>query len=159
MGIDPRGRFRRTVRQATQLLRHAFAERHSTERVARTFSLGLFVAMLPTVGVGPTLLLAVSGVVERINRLAVVAAVLVCNPLVKPAVYVAGLALGFVLLGPVEGVALTDASLTAAPDVFVRLLVGNLVLAVLVAIPGYLVAFRALDHYRRRKSAVGSVTE
>jgi uncharacterized protein (DUF2062 family) len=154
MGFDPRSRIRSSLGQATQLLRHAFAEQHSTERVARTFSLGLFVAMLPTVGVGPTVLLAVSGVVERINRLAVVAAVLACNPLIKPFVYALGLAVGFLLLGPVEGVALTDASLSAAPDVLVRLLVGNVVLAVLVAVPGYAVAYRALDRYRTEHGGV-----
>jgi uncharacterized protein (DUF2062 family) len=155
MGLDPRGRVRRSVGQATQLLRHAFAEQHSTERVARTFSLGLFVAMLPTVGVAPTVLLAVSGVVERVNRLAVVAAVLVCNPLLKPAVYVLGLATGFFLLGPVDGIALTDASLAAAPDVLLRLVVGNLVLAAVAAVLGYIVAFRALDRYREQAHGVG----
>ena len=159
MDVDPRGRLRRSVGQAKRLLRHAFAEQHSTERVARTFSLGLFVAMLPTVGVGPTALLAVSGVVERVNRLAVVAAVLVCNPLVKPLVYVLGLAVGFLLLGPVEGIALTEVSLGAAPDVLLRLLVGNLVLALLVAIPGYIVAFRVLDRYRERATGLGTVAE
>jgi uncharacterized protein (DUF2062 family) len=155
MRLDPRGRVRRSVMQAKQLLRHAFAEQHSTERVARTFSLGLFVAMLPTVGVGPTLLLAVSGIVERVNRLSVVAAVLVCNPLVKPAVYVLGLAVGVLLLGPVEGVTLTGVSLGAAPDVLVRLLVGNLVIAAVVAVAGYLVAFRAVDRYREQSVGVG----
>jgi uncharacterized protein (DUF2062 family) len=156
MGIDPRGRVRSSLSGARQLLRRAFAEQHSTERVARTFSLGLFVAMLPTVGIAPTVLLAVSGVVERVNRLAVVAAVLVCNPLFKPAVYALGLAVGFFLLGPVEGAVLADASLAAAPDVLLRLLVGNVVLAVLVVVPGYIVAARTLDRYRKKQRAVGA---
>lgn len=155
MRVDPRGQIRRSVRQASQSLRRAFAEQHSTERVARSFSLGLFVAMLPTVGIGPVLLLALSGIVERVNRLAAVASVLVCNPLLKPVVYALGLGVGFVLLGPVDGVSLSVDSLAVAPDVLVRLVVGNVVLAAVVAVVGYAVAFRTVDQYRARNAGIG----
>lgn len=154
MSPDPRGALRRTVGRAKQLLRQAFAQQHSTERVARSFGLGLFVAMLPTVGTGPTVLFGLSTVLDRLNRLALVAAVAVCNPVVKPAVYVVSLAVGFLALGPVEGVALSSVSLGATPDVLVRLLVGNVILATIVAIPGYLLAHRTVDHYRRRNGTV-----
>lgn len=156
MSPELRGRLRRSVERAKQLLRRAFAQQHSTELVAQSFGLGLFVAMLPTVGVGPALLLAASTVVDRVNRLSIVAATLVCNPLVKPAVYALGLALGFALLGPVDGVGLSEASLGAAPEVLLRLLVGNVLLALLVAIPGYVLAHRTVDHYRRRKGRLAS---
>jgi len=154
MRFDPRGSLRRGIGRTKRLLRRAFDQQHSTERVARSFSLGLFVAMLPTVGVGPSILFGLSTILDRLNRLALVASVAVCNPLVKPAVYVASLALGFLLLGPVEGVRLTDASLAAAPEVLFRLLVGNLVLAAVAAVPGYLLAHRTVDHYRKRERSV-----
>ncbi len=154
MSFDPRGSLRRAVGRTKRLLRRAFDQQHSTERVARSFSLGLFVAMLPTVGIGPSILLGLSTLVDRLNRLALIASVAVCNPLVKPAIYVASLAVGFGLLGPVEGASITDASLAAAPDVVVRLLLGNVILAVVVAVPGYVLAHRTVDHYRKRDTAV-----
>ena len=146
----PTDRLRRFAGSVKSRLHRGFTQHHSTERVAGSFSLGLFVSMLPTVGVGPSAMLGLSTVVDRLNRLALVAAVAVCNPLVKPAIYAASLGLGFLVLGPVDGVALAEVSLSVAPDVLVRLLVGNVLLALVVAVPGYAVAFRTVDRYRRR---------
>jgi len=154
MRLDPQGFFRRAIGRTKRLLRRAFDQQHSSERVAWSFSFGLFVAMLPTLGVGPTILLALSTVVDRLNRLALIAAVTVCNPLVKPAIYVASLTVGFAVLGPVDGAGVTDISLSAAPEMLLRLVVGNTILAVVVALPGYVLALRTIDHYRQRDAPV-----
>jgi len=56
--------------------------------------------------------------------------------------------IGVLLLGPVEGVRLTDVSPGAGPELLTRLLVGNLILAVVATAVGYVVVYRVVVAYR-----------
>lgn len=143
-----RGRIRSSLGRAKTLLRRAFAEDHTTEEVAQSFSLGVFITMLPTLGVGFVAFVVLAAVADRLNKLALVASAVVFNPVVKWGVYGLSLSLGFLLLGPVEGVSMSGVSLAAAPEVVVRLLVGNTILAIVAAVPSYFVAYRVVDNYR-----------
>lgn len=49
---------------------------------------------------------------------------------------------------------MTDVSLSAGPDILLRLIVGNVVIAVGCAVVGYAVALRLVRAYRRRELSV-----
>jgi uncharacterized protein (DUF2062 family) len=88
-----------------------------------------------------------ASVFDSLSKLALVASAVVFNPVVKWGVYAMSFGRGVVLLGPVEGVTITDASLAAAPAVVLRLVLGNVILAVVVGVASYFVSFRFVDRY------------
>lgn len=135
-------------------LESAFAESHPPREVAASFSLGVFVTALPTLGTGVLLFFVIVAVSDRVSKLALFAAVAVLNPPVKWGVYAASFSLGTALLGPVPGVTLSDVSPAAGPGILLRLLVGNVIVAVVCAAAGYVAALRLVRAYRRRDVAV-----
>jgi hypothetical protein len=157
---EARRRIVATAGRAKSLLWEAFTEEHTTEEVAQSFSLGVFITMLPTLGTGFALFVVLAAFVDRLSKLALVASAVVFNPVVKWGVYALSVALGFFLLGPVEGVSMSEVSLSAAPEVVLRLVVGNTILAIVAAVPSYFIAYRVVDSYRTnedhflRKAAV-----
>jgi uncharacterized protein (DUF2062 family) len=133
-------------------LRAAFAEDHPPHLIAVSFAVGVFVTALPSLGTGLFVLAWVGYQFAWANRLALLAAVAVLNPLAKSSVYAASFLTGTVLLGPIPGVSRADLGLDAGIDVLVRLLVGNAVVAVVLAVVGYVVAHRAVCAMRRTGS-------
>ena len=142
-------------------LRATFEETHAPRELAASFAVGTLITMLPTLGTGLMLFVVIALVSDRVSKLALVASVVVFTPVVKWGVYAASFALGVLLLGPVEGVRPGDASLDAGPEILVRLLVGNLILAVVAAVAGYVVVHRLAVAYRRTElgNAVEEVLE
>ena len=134
----------------------ALAGRHTPRQVAGSFALGVFITSLPTFGVGVLAFFAIVWLFASVSKLALFASVLVLNPAVKWGVYGASFWLGSVLLGPVEGVTRSDLSLSAGPEIIVRLLVGNLIIAVVFTSVAYVVAYRLTAAYRRRNIGFGS---
>ena len=98
-----RARIGAALERAKEMLWEAFAEDHSTEEVAQSFSLGVFITMLPTLGTGFIAFVGLAAFVDRLSKLALVASAVVFNPVVKWGVYALSVSLGFFLLGPVEG--------------------------------------------------------
>lgn len=138
-------------------LEAAFSEDHAPEDVAASFALGVFITTLPTLGVGLLVFLAIAYVWDRVSKLALFASVVVFNPVVKWGVYGTSFWLGSRLLGAIPGVTLSTVSLSAGPEVLVRLLVGNIVLAIAFTIVGYVVALRLAREFRRRDLDVGDL--
>jgi uncharacterized protein (DUF2062 family) len=130
---------------------------YTPRQVAGSFALGVFITALPTLGTGFLLFIAIAYLFSNVSKLALFSSVIVLNPAVKWGVYGTSFWLGSVLLGPVEGVSRSELSLSAAPEVVVRLLVGNLILAVLFTVIGYAVAYRLTAAYRRRSGEIGVV--
>ena len=135
------------LERVKQLLRRAFSEDHTTTEVAQSFSLGVFITMLPTLGVGFLVFVVLAAFFDRLSKLALVASAVVFNPVVKWGVYALSLALGTFLLGPVEGVSVANPSLDAAPPVVLRLVVGNTILAVIAAVPSYYAALWFVERF------------
>lgn len=108
--------------------------------VGVSFAIGLFVATLPTPGLDTVTLVAIGWRFEWANRWAFGLALAILNPVVKSFVYVGSFALGTALLGPGGGAAGLELSLAAGPHILSRLVVGNVIIAVVVAGTGYLVA-------------------
>jgi uncharacterized protein (DUF2062 family) len=136
----------------------ALAERYTPRQVAGSFALGVFITALPTFGVGLLAFLVLVWLFEGISKLALFASVLVLNPVVKWGVYGTSFGLGSHLLGPIEGVSRSELSLSAGPDIVIRLLVGNLILAVVFTVIAYVVAYRLTAAYVRRNGELDSLT-
>lgn len=136
-------------------LDRAISEDHTPHEIAGSFAFGTFITMLPTLGSGLLVLAAAAAVVDRISRVALFASVLVFNPAMKWGVYGSSFWLGTVMLGPVADDTLTEVSFAAGPDVIARLLLGNLILAVVAAMLGYVLMLRLVHQYRRRDVEIG----
>lgn len=162
MGVVSRSRIRLAGyrRQIVAELREAFSADHSPREIARSFSIGVFITMLPTLGAGLIVFVILSSLFRWINKVALFASVLVFNPVVKWGVYAGSISLGVLLLGPVEGMETASFSRDTGWDVLLRLWVGNLILAVIAAVAGYVVVYRMVVAYRDREThLVGDVLE
>ncbi len=129
-------------------LHDAFTEDHTPREIAGSFALGTFITMLPTLGLGLLVFAVIIYVSSWTSKIALFASVIVFNPVVKWGVYAASFTLGVLLVGPVEGVTMTDVSFSAGPEIVLRLLVGNLILAVVATVIGYVVVHRLVVRYR-----------
>ncbi|WP_096391509.1 DUF2062 domain-containing protein [Halopenitus persicus] len=137
-------------------LHDAFAETHTPREIAGSFSFGVFITMLPTLGVGLLVFALLAWLVDGASKLAFLASALLINPLVKSGVYAVSFAIGVLLLGPVEGVSvgltgLGSLSFAASREIAVRLLVGNVILSVATIVPSYVVCYRLVEAYRARE--------
>ncbi|MFC6722546.1 DUF2062 domain-containing protein [Halobacteriaceae archaeon SHR40] len=133
-------------------LRRAFTQEFPPHQTAMSLSLGIFLMALPNLGVSVLLLGAIGYRYDWINRMALLAAVMILNPLAKGTVYVVSFGLGATILGPIPGVSASDVSLSAGTDVLVRLFLGNLLFAAGLAAAGYAVALYGVHATRRRRS-------
>ena len=147
MIVERVGEYRRRIHDE---LKRAFADDHTPREVAGSFAVGVFITMLPTLGTGLLLFVVLVALFKSISKIALFASVIVFNPVVKWGVYAASFTLGTLLLGPVEGVTMADVSLSAGPEIVVRLLVGNLILAVVATVLGYVVVYRLVVSYREQ---------
>lgn len=153
-------RVKGVLARARSELHLSFTEEYTPQETAGSFSLGVFITMLPTLGVGLIFFVVLAWALDRINRVALFASVIVFNPVVKWGVYGASFALGTTILGPAPGVTRSAVSLSAGPEVVVRLLVGNLILAVIATVVAYVVAFRLVSAYEYRDlPVIDTVTE
>lgn len=123
---------------------------YTPKQVAGSFAIGVFITSLPTLGIGLLSFFVISHLFAGVSKLALFSSVIVLNPAAKWGVYGASFWLGSTLLGPIEGVTRSDVSISATPEVVVRLLVGNLILAAVFTVLAYVVAYRLTAAYRRR---------
>jgi uncharacterized protein (DUF2062 family) len=150
-----RRRARRVLAKVRRELHEALRETHTPRQVAASFALGIFITALPTLGTGVLLFFLIAYLFSNVSRIALFASVIVLNPVVKWGVYGASFWLGSEILGPVSGVSVNEVSLSAGPQIVARLLVGNLILAVVFTAVAYVVGYRLTVEYRRRAGEVG----
>ncbi len=79
----------------------------------------------------------------------------VLNPVVKGLVYAMSVSLGTVLLGPIPGVFDGEFDLSIGPKILTRLLVGNVIIAVVIATAGFVVALYSTRLMRSSRHAPG----
>lgn len=138
----------------------AFGEPHTLREVAGSFAFGTFVTTLPTFGAGLLLFVWIAYRFERASKLALFAPVIILNPIAKWGVYVVSFWLGTMILGPLRGMTQSSISFAAGPEVAARLLLGNVILAVVFAVVGYVIVYRLVVEFRRREvDLVEFVTE
>jgi uncharacterized protein (DUF2062 family) len=145
-----RRRVSRTRDRVKDRLVTAFVEKHTSQEVAFSFSLGVFITALPTLGVGVLVFFVLAFLFDRLSKIALFASVLILNPVVKWGVYGTSYSLGRLLLGPAPGVSFESVSLSMGVDVLVRLWLGNLILATAFAIVAYVAGLRLINEFRRR---------
>ncbi|MEF8856782.1 MAG: DUF2062 domain-containing protein [Haloplanus sp.] len=138
-------------------LEEAFIEEYTSREVALSFSIGVFVTALPTLGFGLVVFVVLASLFKQLSKIALFASVLVLNPSVKWGVYGTSFWIGNRLFGPVPGISLDGISLLAGPDILLQLWVGNLILATAFAVVAYVVAFRLVTAFRLRE-AEGSLS-
>lgn len=132
-------------------VRKSLTEDHTPHQVAGSFAMGTFICMLPTLGVGFGVFVVLSFLSRWINKLALFASAVVFNPALKSGVWVVSLAIGFVVLGPVEGFAIGDVpTLSDGGAIVLRLVFGSFVLAVPTALVAYVIMYRVVVAYERR---------
>jgi uncharacterized protein (DUF2062 family) len=146
-----RERIARVGERVRKRLWESFIQKHTPQEVAFSFSLGVFITMLPTLGTGVLAFFALAYFFTRLSKIALFASVIVFNPVVKWGVYGTSYSLGRYLLGPVPGVSFESVSLSLGYDVLARLWLGNLILATVVATVSYFVALRTVNGFRTRR--------
>ncbi|MDG5817308.1 DUF2062 domain-containing protein [Natronococcus sp. A-GB7] len=142
-------RYRERVRRE---LTTALQEEHTPHEVGLSFAVGIFVTAMPTGGLGIGLLAGLAAWRSWVSKPAIVAAIAVLNPLVKPAVYVGSYQVGGLIFGerPLRS-STTDASLLETAGIVVRqLLVGNLLIAAVLSVSSYVVVARLTRLHRER---------
>lgn len=127
----------------------AFAEDHTPHEVGASFGIGVFLTALPTLGLGLVAFVVLVAVFDRISKVAIFASVAVLNPALKPFVYLGSYRIGDRLLGT-ESIEFFDGGLGTATDATLRLLMGNVLLAAVLAAIGYVGVRRLTVTYRRR---------
>ena len=142
--------------EVEERLWESFIEQHTPREVAFSFSLGVFITMLPTLGTGLLVFLVLAFLFTRLSKIAMFASVLVFNPVVKWGVYGTSYSLGRYMLGPEPGASFDSVSWSMGYDVLVRLWLGNLILATAVAIVSYFVGLRMVNGFRRRRGVEGT---
>lgn len=137
------------IRRVLNEVRRSFSEDYTPTEIAGSFAIGVFITMLPTLGTGVLVFFVLIYLSDRINRIALFSSLVVLNPVVKWGVYASSLALGFYLLGPINGVGAGDIGTQTGSAVIIRLLVGNTILAVIATVIGYVIVHRLASRYQR----------
>lgn len=139
-------KYRKRIRSAFE---DAFAEKHTPHQVAGSFSIGVFITTLPSLGLGLVFFLFLTRLSDRISPIAIFSSALVINPLVKSPMFIAAYWIGSRLLGPV---ALTSSDdLADATAIAARMISGFVVIGVVVAAVGYVVVYVLVTQYRKRE--------
>lgn len=121
-----------------------FTAERPPRQIALSFAFGLFLISLPNMGVSLLALGVIGFWITRADPRAFSAAAVLLNPLVKSGVYVVSLGVGILLLGPIPGGFSGPIDLTVGFHALVRLLVGNLLIAIALGVGGYVVAIYAI---------------
>lgn len=137
-----RGRVRRE-------LTAAFDEQHTPHEVAASFAIGIFVTAMPTGGLGIGLFFLFAYWWSWVSKTAIFASVVVLNPIVKPVIYVASYQLGSVLVGREPLLLVGNSSVDSALTIVQLLVIGNLLVAVVLAGIGYVTVLVLTRAYRR----------
>lgn len=131
-------------------LKKAFDEDHTAHEVALSFSIGVFITSLPTLGAGLLVFALLAHFFSRISKVALLASVLILNPFIKPFFYVTSIVLGRYLLELTS----YGQGLEPPTDVIVFLITGNLIIAFLLAIIGYFLALKLFEKFEEDKENI-----
>ena len=140
--------------RVAQELRRSISDEYTPFQIACSFSIGVFITMMPTLGAGFLVFAVLIYVSDWINPVALFASAIVLNPVVKWGVYASSLALGFLLLGPTETVVNGGVTVDTGQAVLYRLLLGNTILAIIATIIAFVLVYRFASWYQPRASEV-----
>ncbi len=122
----------------------------SADRVARSFAVGSFFALLPTFGFGIVFAGLTLLLLNSLNRTAVIAAFVVWNPIVQIPLYLLSFQIGASLFAGAPVLAYNVELLNHVVSLTRRLLVGNLIITTILTSLSYLTVFVLIRTYKRK---------
>jgi len=143
--VQYRDRCRRAVLEAIR-------EKHTPHQVGASFAIGIFLTALPTGGLAIGVFVALAALWSWVSKPAMFASVVVLNPMVKPAVYIASFQVGSLLLGS-PSVRSSETNAEAAGIALQQLLLGNVIVAVCLSVVGYVLLVWLTRLHRRHARA------
>jgi uncharacterized protein (DUF2062 family) len=129
--------------------------RGEPREIALGFALGLFVGITPTMGI--QMIIAVFfAALFKWNKISSAIGVWISNPLTAPLIYSLTYLLGAGILGlknsfrlsDLQGITAVVEILKKAPEIFVALIIGGIVLGFPIAVLGYYLSYAAIQRYR-----------
>lgn len=144
-------------RRVHRTFREVFEEKYIPQEVAASFAIGVFVTAMPTGGLGIALFFVLASIWSWASKTAMLAAVVVLNPLVKPVIYASSIKLGALLLGPDPVVFFEITALDYTATALQFLLVGNLVIASVLAAMSYVIVLEWMRSCHGRDTMVSHV--
>ena len=142
---------KRIQRKVTGFIQKLANENSTPTSIALGFTLGTFIAILPTPGFGAFLAISLALVFTIFNRLAVIIAITIWNPLLLVPLYYLCYLLGNVLLDrPInlnEELSLYD----LLSDYTTAFLLGNIILAVFISLITYVGIYHLMTFYVRHQ--------
>lgn len=139
--------YRSRVRSA---LEAAFNESHTPHEIGLSFAVGIFITTLPTLGLGYGVFVILAYFFSWVNKLALIAAAIVLNPATKPFVHAVSYQVSGLFFSPQTIKPFDIVLLDAAVNVVRRILIGNLVIAMVLSIVSYLLVRQLTIGYRAR---------
>lgn len=125
-------------------LKKSFNEEKTPHQIAFSFSIGVFVTALPTLGLGLFFFAYLSSRYEWVSRLAIFSSAFVLNPLVKPFFYIASINLGSLL---VERKFLIP---NDPESLLLYMIIGSIAGAAVLSVFGYFMTLTAVKSYRKK---------
>ena len=126
-------------------------ENSTPHSIAIGFTLGTFIAILPTPGFGAFLALSLTLVFKKVNRLAVIVSITLWNPLLLVPLYYLSYLLGSVLLArpinPQDEISLYE----MLSEYTYSFLLGNIILGVVISIVSYLGIYYLMTVFTRHQ--------
>ncbi|MFP9191884.1 DUF2062 domain-containing protein [Natronosalvus vescus] len=141
-------RYRDRVRRE---LLAAFREEHTPHEIAASFAIGIFITAMPSGGLGIGLFFLFVYWWSWVSKTAIFASVLVLNPLIKPAVYLASYHVGAFIFGTEPVLTVNNVHLDTVLTIVQLILVGNLIIAIVLALASYVTVYHLTQAHRKRK--------
>ncbi|WKN42807.1 DUF2062 domain-containing protein [Tunicatimonas pelagia] len=135
-----------------QFIERLIQPESSSQAIALSFSLGTLIAILPTPGFGIFIGLLLILVFRMLNKIAMVLAITMWNPLLQLPVYYASYWLGSVLLNRSAPTVIEESWITLLTRHTQAFLVGNSVLAALISVFSYIMVVQLVSYYRKRRA-------
>lgn len=140
-----RERYRGLRLKISAELKKAFDEDHTPREIGLSFAFGIFLTVIPTLGLGLLVFLALIRLTDRVSRLALMSTVIIVNPFVKPVFHLASLSIGSIITGK------TISGNTDPYSLLVMLYTGSFVIAVISALLSYILVVKAVEKYREKQ--------
>lgn len=122
----------------------------SAEIVARSFAIGTFIALLPTVGLGFFFTLLLLVYFTSLHKPAALSAFVVWNPLVQVPLYALSAIIGGLIFSGMPVVSYDFAFLDHVVNFTRRVFIGNLIVTTTLTIISYLAVFIAIRRLKHK---------
>ena len=136
--------------QLGQHLSEVIRIKKSTHSIALGFSIGTFISILPTPGFSILIGLLILLIFKKVNKIAMLAAFVIWNPLVQAPIYLLSYKLGDLLLGAYPVVEYQLPFWYTVYHFSRRFFVGNLIIGVCLAITSYFLVKQLAQFYQRK---------